>query len=67
MEPSNQTLHALLLEIQKQNNVDHKDIVERQKVTNHRISALENWRNLITGGLIVISAVVIPIFIKIYF
>jgi len=67
MEPSNQTLHVLLLEIQRQNNEDHKDIKERQKKTNGRLGALENWRNLITGGILVISAIIVPIIIKIFF
>lgn len=36
---------------------------EHVKKTNGRVRSLELWRNLIIGGLIVISAVLVPIFL----
>jgi len=55
-EPSNQTLHEILIRIEAK--------VDR---TNGRVRALEIWRGIIMGGLIVISGVIIPIVLKIYF
>jgi len=55
-EPSNQTLHEILIRIETK--------VDR---TNGRVRTLEIWRGIITGGLIVISGVIIPIVLKIYF
>ena len=56
MEPSNQTLHEILLRIEKK--VDQ---------TNGRVRSLEIWKALITGGVLVISGVLIPIIIRIFF
>jgi len=56
MEPSNNTLHEILLRIEKK--------VEK---TNGRVSDLEKWKNRIAGGLVVISAVLVPIAIKVFF
>lgn len=66
-EPSNQTIYALLQEIQEQNNKDHQDIKDRQDITNGNVAENTTWRNRIIGGLLVISGVIIPIFIKLYF
>ena len=55
-QPSNQTLYQILVRIEKK--------VDR---TNGRVRALEIWRGVITGGLLVISGIVIPIVIKIFF
>ena len=55
-EPSNNTLHEILIRIE-----------DRVKNTNGRVGKLEAWRNLITGGLIVISGVIIPIVLKLFF
>lgn len=66
-EPSNETIYTLLLEIQKQNTADHNEIKQKQDKTNGRVRSLEVWRGVITGGLIIISGVIIPIIIKIYF
>lgn len=55
-EISNQTLYEILMRIE--NKVDK---------TNGRVRSLEIWRGIITGGLIVISGVIIPIIIKIFF
>ena len=55
-EPSNNTLHEILIPIE-----------DRVKNTNGRVGKLEAWRNLITGGLIVISGVIIPIVLKLFF
>ncbi len=66
-EPSNETIYTLLLEIQKQNTADHNEIKQKQDKTNGRVRSLEIWRGVITGGLIIISGVIIPIIIKIYF
>jgi len=66
-EPSNETIYAVLLEIQKQNKSDHAAIIERQDKTNGDVASLKVWRGVITGGLIVISGVIIPIIMKVYF
>jgi len=55
-EPSNNTLHEILIRIEKK--------VEK---TNGRVSDLEKWKNRIAGGLVVISGVLIPIAIKVFF
>ena len=55
-EPSNQTLHEILTRIESK--VDK---------INGRVRSLEIWRGVITGGLIVISGVLVPIIMKIYF
>jgi hypothetical protein len=66
-EPSNETIYALLLEIQRQNNADHSEIKCKQDRTNGKVRALEIWRGMIVGGLCIISGVIIPIIIRIYF
>jgi len=55
-EPSNNTLYEIL-----------KRIEERVKNTNGRVTELEKWKNRIAGGFIVISAVLIPIVLKLFF
>jgi len=55
-EPSNNTLHEILIRIE-----------DRVKNTNGRVTELEKWKNRIAGGFIVISAVLIPIVLKLFF
>jgi len=55
-EPSNQTLHEILIRIEK-----------KVGETNGRVSELEKWKNRIAGGFVVISVVLIPIAVKVFF
>jgi len=70
-EPSNQTIYALLQEIQKQNNIDHKLIAARQDKTNGGVTANTLWRARMTGAVTIISliftGVLIPIVLKLFF
>lgn len=53
MEISNETLHEILVRLEKK--VDH---------TNGRLSSVEKRIWAIGGGLIVISIIVVPLFLK---
>lgn len=47
---------------------DIKDTLQRIEMqttrTNGRVSSLENWRGFITGGLAILTVLVVPVFIK---
>lgn len=50
------------------NTKEHKSVITHQKLTNGRVTKLENradngksWRDLVTGGLIILNIVVLPI------
>lgn len=40
-------------------------IIEQVKATNGRVRCLERWRSFITGGLAVLTAVIIPIIVAV--
>lgn len=42
-------------------------IIEQTTKTNGRVTVLESWRGVITGGLTVITVVVIPVVFKVVF
>lgn len=42
-------------------------IIEQTTKTNGRVTILESWRGVITGGLTVITVVVIPVVFKVLF
>lgn len=42
-------------------------ILEQTKKTNGRVAALEIWRGVILGGLGVITAVIVPVALRIIF
>jgi uncharacterized membrane protein YhaH (DUF805 family) len=52
----------VLTEIVKEIREDVKEIKEQTKRTNGRVSRLEVWRGVLTGAILVIAAVVLPIF-----
>ena len=64
---SQETINAeVLLKLEEM----HKDIAEikaQTMKTNGRVSVLENWRWLITGGIIILSTVVLPVALKVLF
>jgi len=55
MEPSNQTLHEILIRIE-----------DKINSINGRVRKLEVWKGVITGGLLVLGGTIIPIIIKIF-
>jgi hypothetical protein len=40
-------------------------IIEQVKATNGRVRCLERWRSFITGGLAVLTVVIIPIIVAV--
>ena len=56
-EPTNKELAHYLKDIQN----DVKEIAIQVKQTNGRVSSLEMWRNFITGGLTVLTILVVPV------
>lgn len=71
MEPSNETLYALLKEMKRENSEAHKAIMERQDKTNGGVTKNTLWRAKITGAVTIIAllftGVLIPIIIKVFF
>lgn len=53
-----------LKQIHKQINENLEEIKVEVKKTNGRVRALENWRWFITGGLAILSILIIPILLK---
>lgn len=45
---------------------DIKEIKEQTIKTNGRVNKLENWRWLLTGGMLIISMMVIPLLVYIF-
>jgi hypothetical protein len=43
---------------------DLGEIKDQTKKTNGRVSALENWRWFITGGLVIIGSLLVPILLS---
>jgi len=43
------------------NNKEHKAILDQVIKTNSRVSKLEIWKGLITGGMVIINLFVVPI------
>lgn len=53
----------VLTEIVKEIREDVKEIKVQTRLTNGRVSKLEVWRGVITGGLIVLATLVVPLFL----
>ncbi len=47
------------------NKKDHKELIDHQKETNGRVKKQEEWKSYITGGMAVLSIIVIPILLYI--
>lgn len=58
---SNELISHILKDIQN----DVKEIKIQTTKTNGRVSALENWKGYITGGISVIVIVLVPLIINI--
>lgn len=67
MNKSQETINAEIILKLNEIHGDISEIKAQTTKTNGRVSLLENWRWLITGGLTVISVVIIPIAIKVLF
>ena len=65
-----QTLAVVIERIEnlKDHLTEKLDRIEGQTIkTNGRVSKLEAWKNRIIGGFLVVSAVMIPVFIRVFF
>jgi len=60
---SQETINALVQEKLDDIGKDVGEILEQVRTTNGRVSALENWRWALAGGLTVITIVVVPLFL----
>jgi len=60
MEPSNQTLYAILKDLKQ----DIGEIKIQTTKTNGKVRSLEIWRGYITGGIAILGAILIPILMK---
>jgi hypothetical protein len=56
-------LKNLLEEKFKQNDRDHKEIIEQTTKTNGSVRTLQIWRGYITGAIAVIMTIVVPLFV----
>lgn len=56
-EPTNRELMHYIKDIK----IDVSEIKVQTKITNGRVSALENWRWFMIGGLTIISALILPV------
>uniref|UniRef100_A0A6M3XYD1 Uncharacterized protein n=1 Tax=viral metagenome TaxID=1070528 RepID=A0A6M3XYD1_9ZZZZ len=46
------------------NKEEHASLIEQTTRTNGRVTALENYKNMVIGGGIVVSMMVVPLFIS---
>jgi len=52
MEITNQTLHEILVRVE-----------EKVTKTNSRVTHLENWKDKVTGALVIMNVIFIPVLI----
>ncbi len=50
----------------KGQNKELAEIKQQTITTNGRVSKLENWKYILIGGLAVVSAVIIPLFLQLF-
>jgi hypothetical protein len=50
----------------EENKIVLQEILAQTKTTNGRVNALENWKWFITGGLTILSVLVIPMLLKLF-
>jgi len=65
-----QTLAVVIERIDnlKEHLTEKLDTIEVQTTkTNGRVSCLESWKNRIIGGFFVVSAVLVPVLIRVFF
>lgn len=60
---TNEVLNEKLENLIKTNCKEHKEILEQTTTTNNRVGKLENLKNKIIGGLVVVNIILIPIFL----
>lgn len=58
---TNEVLYERLNNLIKENSEDHQEIIKQTTLTNGRVTKLEAWRNIMTGGLIILNVIVWPI------
>lgn len=53
-------------ELKKSQQCTINEILEHARITNGRVNKLESWRSLVIGGLLIISAVIVPLAIELF-
>lgn len=56
-------LNDVLARFERNNQADHNELKEHAKTTNGRVNKLEDWRNRIVGGIVVLNILLVPVVI----
>jgi len=57
------SLKNILSRFELSNNKDHDELKTHAKTTNGRVNKLEDWRNRIIGGIVVLNVLLVPVVI----
>jgi len=57
------SLKNILSRFELSNNKDHDELKAHAKTTNGRVNKLEDWRNRIIGGIVVLNVLLVPVVI----